>query len=1163
MKLKMKIEESLIRGYLLRNLQPLTEADPALLANYIVALLKNNKPKKELQKLCVDKLYDFLGDETKSFVIKLFHAIEDGSIVTSNEQAEGTQTNETPTAVVSGGPTELGNSSPQPERLPVAAVGAFNELEEKGISDDDDDDRNHKHRRVTRSQSFDQDGQGDEERRSNKKWGRYSENGQSLQESESQFSNRCREYTASHLDKESSVKHDRKRYGSSLSPHLNADGGQRVARVSHIFHNESESRFDGQNTFPHAGSGRGRGRSTFAWAPHDSRFTSVETVDFASAVLPQGTTSTSLFPGTGRAITNSVKATNSAWNAFGMIPGLSSCSLEQLHPMHSGMQGGRGPSLNATFGLGMGMGHPRCRDFEERGFCLRGDMCPMEHGLNRIVVEDVQSLSQFNLPVSLPTGHLLGMKSGAVGGISSAVVSTLAPSSKSSYIKKYRANDDTAHLNGMSTASVENEPDFYDPDQPLWNKDRPDSSCALIQLLSLGKVEEHLWDDNSSDRHSCRLSDGDNERSGQSMSAAVVSHNVVVPSVWGRMGPIDPTCNHLGDNKRGDTSSKAVQSGKKSRKKVYGEKHCYRCGSICSGKCGIEMKGYEDTGAKAVKVPLQQGKVNDSVIPGLNGESGSRLSSGFLASGNGSRGSRGKGTEKAVRTLFVNCIPPQSNRRELLLSHFQKFGEVLDIHIPKNSEKSFVQFRHRDSAEAALASPDAVMGNRFIRLSWANRDSILTGGESSVTIVPPGRIATGGISNSQPQKMEAEKGKEKVNDVCPVVPGISTLEVSSTETSALRSVGTDEFSIPSISNVQKKQEKLELLEALRCKQEILAQKRESFRRQLDKLEKQGSFCKHDVLDTDQDGQHKSDTTAECAHLNKSFISSLQSSAGSDSGPGVENLIKGNCGDVPNQMAGSSLLSPAVFSHTSPKVFKPPFPRFPRLAASPMFSPNRFKLDNRPTAFKILPPLPACLMDIAVLKERFSVFGDLSSVEFDDVEGYADEVTKAEKCSVRVAYTTRRAAERAFGHGKSLQGQNLHFVWLMPSNSTLSHSNVENDACQISKGFNNGATAAEKEAHVGAPEFDDEFSSEAVQGGKETSYAEEVNANGARNSDKTVEVLMERCGFQDQNLNDEDNQSNPAQCSIPQSKENTGASKLNGGNSNANNFAQVDIPTEVL
>lgn len=39
-----------------------TEADPTLLADYVAALLKNNKPKKELETLCVDQLYDFLGE---------------------------------------------------------------------------------------------------------------------------------------------------------------------------------------------------------------------------------------------------------------------------------------------------------------------------------------------------------------------------------------------------------------------------------------------------------------------------------------------------------------------------------------------------------------------------------------------------------------------------------------------------------------------------------------------------------------------------------------------------------------------------------------------------------------------------------------------------------------------------------------------------------------------------------------------------------------------------------------------------------------------------------------------------------------------------------------------------------------------------------------------
>ncbi|MQL72608.1 hypothetical protein Taro_004922 [Colocasia esculenta] len=38
-----------------------TEADPTILADYVVALLKKDKSIQELQKLCVDNLVEFLG----------------------------------------------------------------------------------------------------------------------------------------------------------------------------------------------------------------------------------------------------------------------------------------------------------------------------------------------------------------------------------------------------------------------------------------------------------------------------------------------------------------------------------------------------------------------------------------------------------------------------------------------------------------------------------------------------------------------------------------------------------------------------------------------------------------------------------------------------------------------------------------------------------------------------------------------------------------------------------------------------------------------------------------------------------------------------------------------------------------------------------------------
>ena len=66
-----------------------------------------------------------------------------------------------------------------------------------------------------------------------------------------------------------------------------------------------------------------------------------------------------------------------SWSPYGSVPELQNSG-------HTLGSQAIDPSLN------MGLPRQWCRDFEEQGFCLRGDMCPMEHGLNRIVVEDVQ-----------------------------------------------------------------------------------------------------------------------------------------------------------------------------------------------------------------------------------------------------------------------------------------------------------------------------------------------------------------------------------------------------------------------------------------------------------------------------------------------------------------------------------------------------------------------------------------------------------------------------------------------------------------------------------------------------------------------------------------------------------------------------------------------------
>lgn len=238
--------------------------------------------------------------------------------------------------------------------------------EEKEVSDEDDDDRNHKHRRrEARSQSLERDSVETVFTRSYKKRNKPFENGHSYRDNITQGGENWRNHHMAPIEKEFTSKFDRRRPGLTSVSRANFDFNSRN-RPNQIFSGESVL-------------GRGRGRDS--WNQRDSRFGAV---DIASQLVPQGPIAPNLFRG--RGLPNVSNAQSASWNAFGLIPGIPNGSLDPLHSI--GLQGTLRPTLNSS--LNMGIPRQRCRDFEERGFCLRGDMCSMEHGVNRIVVEDVQ-----------------------------------------------------------------------------------------------------------------------------------------------------------------------------------------------------------------------------------------------------------------------------------------------------------------------------------------------------------------------------------------------------------------------------------------------------------------------------------------------------------------------------------------------------------------------------------------------------------------------------------------------------------------------------------------------------------------------------------------------------------------------------------------------------
>ncbi|KAG0162606.1 hypothetical protein DFQ30_001652 [Apophysomyces sp. BC1015] len=86
---------------------------------------------------------------------------------------------------------------------------------------------------------------------------------------------------------------------------------------------------------------------------------------------------------------------------------LTADSNEQPPQKYSRGEGaGRGRGMGRMYGMER---RPRCRDYNERGFCMRGDTCPYDHGEDRIVVEDsLQHMPGIGGPMAMPPQHGMG-----------------------------------------------------------------------------------------------------------------------------------------------------------------------------------------------------------------------------------------------------------------------------------------------------------------------------------------------------------------------------------------------------------------------------------------------------------------------------------------------------------------------------------------------------------------------------------------------------------------------------------------------------------------------------------------------------------------------------------------------------------------------------------
>ncbi|KAG2301496.1 hypothetical protein Bca4012_059755 [Brassica carinata] len=697
----------------------------------------------------------------------------------------------------------------------------------------------------------------------------------------------------------------------------------------------------------------GRGRGSYgSWSQRDSRF---NPVDLSSHMVP------GMFGGRGLA------APTAPWPAFGMLPGVPNGGLDGFHHLQR-------PPLNGP--LNMGIPRQRCRDFEERGFCLRGDMCPMEHGINRIVVDDVQSLSQFNLPVSVPGAPHMAASSKPVpaqfGG--GNFMNTKGAHGKT--------NESGMAVDGMGYGDAypsAGGTDFYDPDQPLWNNSAGETSGAQSALNPHGMDENVAPVD-------------DNNQDGPVNAYGIRDSSNTSQSVWGRV---------RGSNNQANVKEKGD--------------------AVLNSSAGLENQ------SKEVSVNLARHSKQNIV-----GESVAKIVDSSKVSNDALNNTRTP-MQKAMRTLFVNGVPHESNRRDLILAHFQKFGKVIDIHIPVNSNRAFVQFSKREEAESALRAPDAVMGNRFIKLWWANRDNI-----------PDNGLSTGNGAFMKGRGVGASGGQNKI----PIAAASKGNHASLTAKGpAFHTGGAPSSSQqpkpvgfttgPKVTPLQKKKaDTLEQLkETLRKKQEMLDQKRNELCKKLATLQKQDTSVKDEEADEPDAKRVKVDTA-------------------SNSGAAIPSpkIVSSSDKKVPIQKPLSmARLSTETPSPDSKNLKQRPY-SFTTSLNTPMV--HRYKLDNRTTTIKVVPPLPTGLADVAVLKEHFSSYGEVSKVELEDNEstdsGKDQDETDNKSLAACVTFVKRSAAEKAFANAKSWQEHTLQLAWVTRQIKKANNSSSDKNNPSVSR-----------------------------------------------------------------------------------------------------------------
>ncbi|XP_069725681.1 RNA-binding protein 27 isoform X2 [Phaenicophaeus curvirostris] len=592
-----------LKSWLAKLLEPICDADPSALANYVVALVKKDKPEKELKAFCADQLDVFLQKETSGFVDKLFESLYTKSYLPSLE------------------PTKAEAKPAGQEKEVIKEELSLKQNFQESV-EEERDSRKKKYSSPQRSRADSSEQRTREKKRDDGKWRDYD-----------------RYYDRDLYREKSSWRRGRSKSRSK---------SRGLSRSRSRSRGRSKDR-DANRSVEH------RERSKFKSERNDVEG-SYNPVSVSPSKSSEQYSSAQAIPSavTVVAPAHHLENTTESWSNY--------------YNNHSNPSSfGRNPPPKR-----------RCRDYDERGFCVLGDLCQFDHGNDPLVVDEVSLPSMIPFPppppgLPPPPGMLLPPLPGPARNLRLPVPQAHPQPPPPVVLPVPRPP--------LTQSSLIN------------NRDQPGTS-AVPSLAPVGArlppplpqnllytVSEHTYEPDGYNPEAPSITSAGRSQYRQFFTRAQTQRPNLIGLTSGEM----------------DTNPRAANI-------------------IIQTEPPIPITNNSSTVTRVVLEPDSRKRSPSSMeCPPLK-----KPWLGKQANNNQNKPGFLKKNQYTNTKLEVRKIPPELNNITQLNEHFSKFGTIVNIQVAfqNDPEAALIQYLTNDEARKAISSTEAVLNNRFIRVLW-------------------------------------------------------------------------------------------------------------------------------------------------------------------------------------------------------------------------------------------------------------------------------------------------------------------------------------------------------------------------------------------------------------------------------------------------------------